>query len=146
MNPGYNNNFNVDYTCPGFCSKCFAEVAEFKGSQEIFPGVYRPLVDSLKTNFRTHLVDLSNGTKMTVVLCADCYDLKPDDLPKIMENEVKGWQKEVSDFSLSDATKKWVKESEKISIVDVPKMKWDQKVKQDLLDQAEIKESQIGLN
>lgn len=132
MNQGFNNNFNVDYVCPGFCSKCFAEVAIFKGSHEVALGVYRPKVTGLKANFRKLDVHLSNGSIMTVSLCEDCAKLTPDDLPLLMDNEKKGWAKEAVDFSLPESVTSWIEKMQDVKIIDVPNMKWDEATREAL--------------
>ena len=137
MNPGYNNNFNIDYPCPGFCSKCFIEVAEFRGSYEASPGIFLPLVVALKPNFRVQRVYLSDGSQMDITLCDKCFDLTPLDLPQLMTNEVKGWQKEVENHGLRDKLdasqleKMGVKQSS-LAIIDVPALKWDSAVIADI--------------
>lgn len=133
MNIGFNNNFNVDYVCPGFCSMCFAEVANFSGSHEVAEGVYRPRVTGLKSNYRKVDVYLSNGSQMTVSLCQDCEKLTPENLPRLMENEIKGWEKEVEDFKLhSDENVKWLAKAREFTIIDVPKMRWDEATREAL--------------
>lgn len=132
MNIGFNNNFNVDYTCPGFCSKCYAEIAHFKGSHEVAPGVYRPRVTALKSNFRKHDVTLSNGSVMTVSLCEDCAKLTPEDLKVLMENEIRGWYKEAQDFNLPESVTAWLEKAKNFTIIDVPAMKWDETTREAL--------------
>lgn len=132
MNLGFNNNFNVDYTAPGFCSKCFTEVAEFKGSMEVSPGIYRPKIVALKPNYRKREVVLSNGSHMTVTLCEECHDIKPEDLPHIMESEIKGWKREAIDFALETNVDDWIKKVSLIRIIDVPEMAWDEETRKTL--------------
>lgn len=132
----YNNSFQIDYTCPGFCSYCFAEIAEFDGSFQISPTIHRPKIKLkkeddvwkalLKSNFRSRLVNLSDGSQMTISLCDHCENLTPQMLPKLMANEAKGWQKSASDFKISADYKS------NLSITDVPEMMWDEATKKSL--------------
>lgn len=129
----YNNNFQIDYACPGFCSKCHVEIANFRGSQEVTPGVFRPRIESLKPNFRQQTVNLSNESQMMVTVCDSCYDLNPEDLDSLMDSELRGWQKEIEHFGLGEDVKKWVKKAESITITDVPSAKWGEDVRATLL-------------
>lgn len=132
MNIGFNNNFNVDYVCPGFCSMCFAEVATFKGSHEVAEGVFRPKVTGLKSNYRKMDVVLSNGSHMTVSLCESCVPLTPDSLSKLMENEIKGWEREAFDFNLPESVTNWLEKARDLTIINVPDMKWDESTREAL--------------
>lgn len=129
----YNNNFQVDYACPGFCSKCHTEIANFRGSQEVTPGIYRPKIESLKANFRQQTVELSNNSQMMVPLCETCFNLTPEDLDYVMASEVKGWQREVDDYKLGDDVRKWVEKAEEFTIMDVPSMNFTADVRAALL-------------
>lgn len=134
----YNNNFQIDYVCPGFCSLCFAEIAEFNGSFEVSPGFYRPQIKLkkedgvfklvLKSNYRTQNVYLSDGSQMTVTLCENCVNLTPDKLPILMANETDGWKKEIEHFQAK------VDYQKKLKIIDVPEMKFDEAIKATLLE------------
>lgn len=118
------NEFGIDYAAPGFCTLCHTAIANFKGSIEVAPGVYRPNIISLKSNFRTKLIELSNGTFMSISLCDKCENFTPEDCEKIMASEVAGWNKEIQDFKLDDKVKAWHEKSKKFAIVDVPEDGW----------------------
>lgn len=82
----------------------------------------------LKSNYRTKLVNLSDGSQMTVTLCDKCENLTPDQLPKLMKNESMGWKKEIEHFQAKVDYKK------NLSIIDVPEMNFDEKTKKELLN------------
>lgn len=90
-----NNQFQVDYAYPGVCSLCHTEIAEFRGSWEVAPGQYRPVVGALKANFRSRNVILSDETIMTISLCDKCNETFSDkDFKRLMASEHKGWEEE----------------------------------------------------
>ena len=125
----------VDYPCPGFCSMCFTEVANFKGSKQVSEGIYRPIVISLKPNYRCVQVHLSDGSKMDVSLCETCANLSPDDLSQLIANEVLGWRKEVEHFQLKQTVSDWIDKVEAtMSIIDVPALEFDETTKQNLME------------
>lgn len=94
-----NNQFGIDYAFPGLCSYCHSEVAEFNGSAEVLPGVFRPVIKRLRPNFRQYNFVLNNSSIMTVSLCSECYDeIKPEHMGELMESEINGWHKEVDEL------------------------------------------------
>ena len=87
-----NNQFLIDHSFPGLCSHCHSEIAEFDGS--LSNG--RPKITKLKNNYDTIQVLLNDGSRMNVVICKPCKEyIRPEDMGKIMENEINGWQKDV---------------------------------------------------
>lgn len=122
-----NNQFGYDCAFPGLCSLCHCEVAEFDGSVEIMPGVYRPRITKLKGNYRIKNLELSDGTIMTIALCAMCENLKPGDCGKIMESEVRGWHKECNEIMSDvkqDIKDAYLLRQSTLTITDIPAMKW----------------------
>jgi len=94
-----NNQFGIDVSFPGLCSYCHTEVANFNGSREVLPGVFRPIITTLKANYRESIFQLNDGTKMVIALCEDCDDdIEPKHMAELMESEINGWQKEVDEL------------------------------------------------
>jgi len=94
-----NNQFGITGAFPGLCSYCYSEVANFNGSKEVLPGVFRPIIQTLKPNYRECLFELSDGTKMTIVLCEACDDdIEPQHMGELMESEIAGWQREMDEL------------------------------------------------
>jgi len=86
------NQWNIDYSKPGFCSKCHDAIAEFDGWNKLTGA---PIITKLKPNFRQANFLLSDGSSMNIAMCEQCYDnLKPEDAGEIMESEINGWQEE----------------------------------------------------
>jgi len=126
-----NNQFGIDHAFPGLCSLCHKEIAEFAGSQEVAPGVYRPIVSRLLPSFRSKLVYLSDGSQMSVSLCDKCdASLTPEDCSKLMESEIKGWNKEVEIIQAETEKKEAYKtKMSKLFIEDVPSKAWTKEQK-----------------
>lgn len=94
-----NNQFGVDYAFPGLCSYCHSEIATFKGSQEVLPGVFRPIIHLLKPNYRECTFELNDGSLMQIALCQSCDDdIEPKHMDHLMESEINGWQKEIDEL------------------------------------------------
>lgn len=88
-----NNQFGIDYAFPGLCSLCHVEVAEFNGSHSNG----RPRITKFKGNKREVEVVLDDQSKMTVVVCKDCYEtFTPDKMDVLMDSEINGWQAEMN--------------------------------------------------
>lgn len=89
------NQFNIAFDYPGLCALCHTEIADFNGSREVKPGIFRPVIQKFKENMREAVVVLSNSSKMTVLLCSSCADLRPEDMGPLMDSVIEGWQFEV---------------------------------------------------
>lgn len=122
----YNNNFQIDYDCAGFCAVCHTEIAEFKGSFEIAPGIFKPAIEKLKGNYRNQLVYLSDGSQMNVSLCENCVNLTPDTSRILMKNVVNGWKKEI------EVMEAYVDAKCDLCVTDVPSMNWSDDTKLEL--------------
>jgi hypothetical protein len=121
-----NNQFGIDYAYPGICTLCHTEIAEFHGSHEVATGKYMARVTALKPNFRTRLVDLSDGTKMNISLCDVCDNtFEPEDCKPIMESEIKGWEKDSEHLKDEKIRADYNSKMSKLTITDVPSKKWD---------------------
>ena len=97
------NQFNIDYSFPGLCSLCHVEIAEFRGSRQVNPGIFRPIITKILGIARTIKVTLDDSSDMKIALCESCFKtLKPEDMQELMESEINGWQHEVD-----EATKGW---------------------------------------
>lgn len=101
-----NNQFGITCSFPGLCSYCHSEVANFNGSREVMPGVFRPVITSLRADYRESTFTLDDGKKIVIVLCESCDDdIEPRHMADLMESEINGWQKEVDEL-LPDWTPK----------------------------------------
>lgn len=127
------NRFNITCAHPGFCTMCHTEIADFEGFVK-FGDVMRPNVIRLKSNFRQGLVELSDGTYMTVSLCDKCINFKPEDCAKIYESEYRGWQKEVDSCTWKEESKPlvkhWMSRQAKVEIKDRKDVVWTKNEKQ----------------
>jgi len=86
-----NNQFGFDFACPGLCSRCHTEIAEFEGSINGYPKLKKWLNNAYKA-----IVVLNDNSKMTVMLCEDCYnEFGVDDCQQLMESEINGMQEQV---------------------------------------------------
>jgi len=94
-----NNQFGIDCSFPGLCSYCHTEIANFNGSKEVAPGVFRPEIVSLRPSYRESVFELNDGSKIAIPLCEDCDDdIEPQHMAELMESEINGWQKEVDEL------------------------------------------------
>ena len=117
-----NNQFGIDYDFPGLCALCHTEIAEFDGSFEARPGVFRPKILELKPNYRAFQFKLNDGSFMNVTSCEDCHDeFKPEDSQELMESVINGWQEEIDSILIEwedEKKRNHMKEYSKKHIVD----------------------------
>jgi hypothetical protein len=90
------NPYGVDYDKPGFCCLCHVQIAEFDGFKpDMIPNVKRFLPIACD-----EVVELDDGSKMTVKICTTCQaNLSPADMQPLMESVQRGWQWEVENVS-----------------------------------------------
>ncbi len=95
-----NNQFLINYSFPGLCTLCHSEIAEFEGSRQVRPGIFRPIIKRIKGIARIVNIRLDDKSEMSVAMCKTCeLDLKPEDMQELMESEINGWQHEVDEIA-----------------------------------------------
>lgn len=118
-----NNQFNIDFVCPGLCSLCHSEIAEFEGSINGLPRLKRWLHNAYRA-----IVVLNDKSKMTVMLCEDCYnEFGVDDCQYLMESEINGMQEQVDrmcDHWKVSAKKSYMKSFSELSIKQRHDQEW----------------------
>lgn len=89
-------NMKMDYSLikqPGLCSLCEKEVYEIiqrYANDHPLAGKIMKVGKSLDNAYTVQLV-LTNGHRMSITLCDECHDLKPEDFVKIWEKIKSTW-------------------------------------------------------